>query len=189
MHHERFHAAGPLVRLSHGVWPVAPLACSALLRVAGGMPASAIVERRLQKDLLIARFPKLARIPVDIAHSHPERLIPSMSYRIRSKLGHAIGRRWRRLRGRDNRYYYRIYNLNHEGWRQLRARCHEACAILPESIDRDQLRTIVPAPALHVQEERPHALSGIKSLLAFVLWYQRYADVLEPAAWTSDSRR
>jgi len=189
MHHERFHAAGPLLRLSHGVWPVAPLASSALLRVAGGMPASAILYRRLQKDLLIARFPKLARIPVDIAHSCPERLIPSLSYSVRSRVSHMIGRRWRRLRGQDNRYYYRIYNLNHEGWRQLRARCHEACEVLPEGVDRDQLRAIVPAPTLHVQEERPHALSGIKSLLAFVLWYQRYADVLGSGDRTADSRR
>jgi hypothetical protein len=184
LHWERFHAANPMYRISHGLWPAAPLASSSLLKVVGSLPACSIMHRRLEENLLITRFPKLARIPVDTTVSYPRQLIPSASYRISAKLGNAIGRQWRRLRDLDNRYYYRLYSLDNAGWRQLRAQCHQSCGKLSDVLDVDRLRAIVPAPEVRVQDTGTQAQSGIKSLLAFVLWYNRYGDGMTGADHT-----
>lgn len=177
-HRQRFHVAGPMIRLSRVVWPTAPLAAGALLKVSGSMPACALMDRQLQKNLLITRFPNLARIPIDITQTYPRQLIPSITYRVTSKIANVIGRRWRRLWDRDNRYYYRIYNLNGAGWRRLRTQCHHSCDRLADVLDVERLRTVVPAPGIRVQNIGAQAQSGTKSLLGFVLWYNRYADGL-----------
>ncbi len=180
LHWERFHAASPMFRISRAIWPAAPLSSSPLLKLVGSLPACAIMNRRLEENLLIDRFPKLARIPVDTTLSYPRQLVPSTGYRVRARISHAIGRRWQRLRDRDNRYYYRLYSLNNAGWRQLRAQCHQSCHKLSGILDVDRLRTVVPAPELRVQNTGTQAQSGIKSLLGFVLWYNRYAGEMTP---------
>lgn len=178
LHWERFHAASPMYRIAHAVWPAAPLASGPLLKLVGSLPACTVMDRRLEENLLIARFPRLARIPVDTTSSYPKRLIPSTAYHVRARIGNAIGRRWRRLRDRDNRYYYRLYSLNNAGWRRLRAQCHQSCGKLSDVLDVDRLRAIVPGPDVTFPNTGTQAQSGIKSLLAFVLWYNRYAEGL-----------
>jgi len=178
MHRQRFHVGASLRRFSRILWPTAPLACSALLRVAGGMPASTIMDRRLQKDLLIRRFPKLAGVPLDMPGPYPRQLIPSLGYRLRAKLTHLTLGRWRRLRGRESRYYYRIYSLDNEGWCRIRTRCRSLYDELPAWIDREQWRAAIPELGQPIADVRPPAQAGFKSLLGVVLWHHRYAEVL-----------
>lgn len=176
LHRVRFHLGGVLVCISHAVWPSTPLACSPVLAVAGGVPACAILGRRLQKDLLITRFPRLARLPLDRNSLNTRPLAPSITYRIKNKIARMSGMRKLRHDQREDRYYYRLYDINNEGWRLVRDACNRVAEALPAVVDPTVWRKILPDPSVPIKVQDPiKDVSGAKSLLGFTMWYERYA--------------
>lgn len=176
LHRVRFHLGGVLLRLSHVVWPSAPHACSAVLKVAGGMPACAILKRRLQNDLLITGFPRLARLPLDRNALSTRPVAPTMGYRIRNKIVQMSGMPKLRTRNREIRFFYRVYDINNEGWRLVRDECNQAAQALSGVVDLDVWRAILPDSSVPIKvEDGIRDVSGLKCLLGFALWYKRYA--------------
>lgn len=178
MHRQRYHTAGVLRRFSHSVWPMSPLASSVVLTVSGGMPASTICRRRLQQDLLITRFPKLARLPLDRNAWYTKPLLPSVACRIGYKVLQKTGILNRRLHHAERRYYYRVFDINNEGWRLVRARCDSALESMAGILNLEEYRKILPPWDRNVRVEGDAIAgeSGPKSLLGFVLWHQRCAS-------------
>jgi hypothetical protein len=69
--------------------------------------------------------------------------------------------------------------MNNEGWRLVRAECDRSLHDLPGIVDVDAWRKILPDPDVQIRPsgDAISAASGLKSLMAFALWCQRYADV------------
>ena len=176
MNRQRFHVAGILIRLSNSIWPLAPLASDSVLTVAAGMPACAIFGRSLQRDLVITRFPHLARLPLDRNSQDCTPLVPSLGYRLRRKIENKtrIGRL--RFRKGEKRYYYRVYDVNNQGWRQVRGQCSCALDSLSAIIDLDEYRRVLrdPEECIRPCGDSIIGASGLKSLVAFTLWWKRY---------------
>lgn len=178
LHRQRFHTASTLRRLSHIVWPTAPLAHEVLLTLAGSMPACAFVGRRLQEELLIRKFPRLAAIPIDANTLHPRPLVPSLGWRVKNKIAHTAGIRRLRIGKQESRWYYRVFDINNKGWYLLRDAFHEALLALSGILDLDCVRTLVPERRTSIQvRDSIIDASGIKSLIAFVLWYRRHSGL------------
>jgi len=179
MHHERFHIAGTLGRLANGVWPSAPFTHSAVLGVGAGIPACSLMGRRLQKDLLADRFRSLAQFPLDANTRYPRPLTPSIMYRVKNKILVKTHLRELLAPKTESRYYFRVYDINNEGWRALRDECQQATAGLADIMDVKYLRCLLPDSRQRIErEDGIKDVSGLKSLLGFVLWHTRYADVL-----------
>ncbi len=175
----RFHIGGILRRIAHTVWPSAPYTHDAILTVAGGLPAAAVANRRLEKDLLAAKFPKLAALPLDVNCPIPRPLLPSLGFRVWNRLKWAPGARRLQLCRGERRYYYRMYDINNVGWRQLRQEGSRTYARLSGLLDTDYLCSLLPEPSVRIEvQDAIINAGGRRALLAFALWHKRYADVL-----------
>ncbi len=178
-HRMRFHVGGILRRIAHTVWPSAPYTHEAVLKVCGGMPAASIMGRRLQKDLLTGHFPTLAAIPLDANSPYPRPLAPSLGFRLWNRLKRTTGLHKLDFHRGDKQFYYRMYDINNPGWRRLREEAFHFYDRLPNVLDIDGLRSLLPDPGVRIEaKDAIINTAGHRSLLAFVLWHARYADML-----------
>jgi asparagine synthase (glutamine-hydrolysing) len=173
-HRQRFHVGASAWRLSFGAWPVLPAIDHAVLEAVGAMPASTIARRRLQKALVCRRFPALAALPLD-RNSFDTRPVQP---RFRGMLSGYARQQWARALSRlppawrqERRYYYRVYDINNQGWRAVRHRAEACRSRVLELFDRDALDALVPPAEAQVACEDPIMdSSGLKLLLGFLLW-------------------
>jgi len=121
-HRQRFHVGVTTWLTSFGSWPVLPILDRRLIGVLGGVPPTSLSDRRLQRELVIHRFPDLARLPLDRNSHNTLPLSPRMrdfivgpaGIRLRQILGRLTGRR------RDLRYFFRTYAFDSPGWLEVR---------------------------------------------------------------------
>ena len=75
----------------------------------------------------------------------------------------------------ERRYYYRVYDINNQGWRAVRNRAETARPRVLELFDRGALNALLPPPEAQVQCEDPIVdSSGMKLLLGFLLWSEEH---------------
>lgn len=115
----RYHRRGPTVVSTVGILPA----------------HTEVLKRRLQNDLLITGFPKLARLPLDRNSLDTRPVAPSMSYRIRNKIVRMSSIRKLSIRNRELRFFYRVCDINSEGWRLVRDECDRAVQALSDVVD------------------------------------------------------
>jgi len=179
LHRLRYHIAGILGRIARDVWPSAPYTHDAVLAAGGGMPAASLWGRRLQRDLLVGRFPRLAALPLDSNSPNPRPLAPSFAYRLRHRIRRTLGLHRLPWPGGERRFFYRLYDINNPGWRRVREEGFRLAAGLSGVLNIDCLRELLPEARVRIEvEDAIIDASGRKSLLAFILWYNRYADTL-----------
>ena len=167
------------MRIANGIWPSAPFTHSAVLRVGGGVPACSLVNRRLQKDLLADRFPSLACLPIDANSRYPRPLTPSLMFRVKNKVLTKTRLRELLAPKGESRYYFRVYDINNEGWRAVREASRPAMAGLADIMDEAYIHRLLPDSGQVIQvEDGIRDVSGLKSLLGFALWYAHYSDRL-----------
>jgi asparagine synthase (glutamine-hydrolysing) len=173
-HRQRFHVGGITWRLSFGAWPLLPVVDQAVLEALGGMPATTITRRRAQKELVCRRFPALAALPLD-RNSYDTR--PLQCGPVAIAAGYARQQWFRALAAvpspwqQERRYYYRIYDINNEGWRAVRASAEpHRTRVLPLFHGR-ALDALLPPPdtSLHCKDAIIDS-SGTKLLLGLLLW-------------------
>lgn len=152
-HRQRFHVGGMAWRLSFDAWPTVPVTDRSVLDLVASCPVAALDGRRLQRELLRRRFPALARLPLDRNSFDTTPLEPGTADYVRQALARRLGatppgrwwRRWRR--GEERRYYYRVYDLGSEGWREVRRAAEPARAALEPLFDVEALtRSYLPPP-------------------------------------------
>jgi len=175
-HRERFHVGSMAWELSFGAWPVIPSLDRQLLEAAGGMPAATIAERRGQKELLCTRFPHLANLPLDHNSYDVEPLRPSLRRQLaryvywRFPPIRSLERAKRNWKG-EQRYYYRIYDLNGPGWIAVRKLAEPYRDRVLDLVHKDVLETVLPPPDVRLAfGDGIIEASGPKSLLGFMLW-------------------
>ena len=188
-HYVRFHLGSVAWASSFGAWPVLPALDRSLLESAGGMPLATLWGRRGEKELLCTRFPDLAALPLDrnswdMTPLQPSlrwrlwRLMNSVRWRIRERLAYnqrSPSPGGGNLKGVERRYYYRIYDINGEGWRTVRREAEPGRERVLELFDRDVLDTLLPPPEVTLRpRDAIIEASGLKSLIGFLLWSQEH---------------
>lgn len=173
-HRQRFHIGCSGWQLSFGAWPVLPFLDWQVLETTGTLPVQTIGKRRGENELLRTRFPQLAQLPLDQKNFNVEPLQPSPW---RQQLGPWFGlqrkwRRWLQKQGIERRYYYRIYNINDAGWRQVRRQAEPYREQVGHLFHLDVLNQVLPPPEESIQFKADSIMeaSGLKLLLGFLLW-------------------
>ncbi len=179
-HRQRFHIAGIVRRFSKSVWPFMPYTQDSILNLIGGMPAGSLSERKLQRDIMIRKFLPLVQLPVDNNSPSPTPLAPTFSYRVRNRIYQKTHLNKLFSKSTENRYYYRVFDFNNEGWRSLRAEALPCFNQLSNLLDLDTLQVLLPSPDVNVKvKDGIMDTSGRKSLLAFSLWSKYYPDLIK----------
>lgn len=147
---QRFHVGSAVWPMSFRAWPMSPAFDREVLRTAAAMPASGIGGRRLQTGLLLARHPKLARVPLDRNTFDSLPLNPTMEDCLRAKAAglarRAIARAPDGPWNRESRFYYRTYDFDSPGWSAIRRAHDSARASVPGIVRRDAVDRFLPAP-------------------------------------------
>jgi hypothetical protein len=177
--------------LAFGGRPALPFADRTLLETIAGIPPEHLAERRMERELLIRRFPRLASIaadrnrraptpPIGIGRALWGRGLASIT-RLRALKAYAVCRLetpWRRLKdrvsGHESRFYYRILDANGPAWRRLRSKAVKGRPILLDWFDEKTLDRWLPGPGetLAVRDGIYHA-QRTRLLVGLALWAER----------------
>ena len=177
---QRFYVGGAAWAISFGAWPVMPALDRRLLETAAGMPAATIAERRAQTELVCRRFPALAALPLDRNSYDTRPLRPRLRYQLRRYVFDHLNRvcglgQQPEKSNHERRYYFRIFDFNNAGWCAVRRQAEDGREALFELFDRRALNEILPGPDMPLHFEDPIVgPSGLKSLLAFMLWSKEH---------------
>lgn len=177
LHRQRLHVGNVPWFYSFASWPVQPAVDRRVLEVAGGLPLASLAERRAQDEVLRRFYPHLAELPLDRNSYDTEPLSP----RVRYLVGRYVGEKLSPLsgivgllrsgRGRERRYYYRLYDFNGPGWRAIRRLAEPHREKLAGLIDRARLDDYLPPPDADLAVRNGIVEpSGRKMLVGLMLW-------------------
>jgi asparagine synthase (glutamine-hydrolysing) len=177
-HRQRLNIGNPPWVLSFGAWPILPAVDKQVLKIAGGLPAAVLTERRAQDDVIRSYFPALAELPLDRAGLD----MTPLTLRIRQRLARnflakiePITRRLRSNRGPERRYYHRLYDFNGPAWKAARHQAEPSRRKLHELFDEAALSEALPPPDADVEVANSIAgTHGMKMLVGLCLWAERY---------------
>lgn len=117
----RYHVGSIIWRNALFAWPLLPYLDRALLAAASSMPLAYLENRRIQVDLIKREFPRLATLPLDRNAVGADYLVKPMYRKFVPPLAEVSWTLYRALeRGRERRYYARIYDFDNPGWRAVR---------------------------------------------------------------------
>lgn len=161
---------GVLWRHAMAAWPVTPFFNKSTVELALCLPEEWLVERRLQKEFLVRFYPELARLPLDRNSFRTEPLNATAWQRLVGRIQSRRHRALKNLTGQDRRNYYRTFDFNHIGWREIRRRAVPLMDHLEDMVDMDYLRSVIPDPEATLQYDEPfRAPNGLKSLLGLAI--------------------
>ena len=174
----RNHHAAALFRLSFGSWPLLPILDRRLLDVLFNVPPALLLDRALEKDLLVHRFPRLAAIPRDQNSFLWEPVRPTALSRVRSlrRLRQSVQKQvgnwyWNRWRGVEPRRYYRYYDLDGPLWGAVRRAAESSRGRLDDWLDRTTADRLLPGPDAIFRMRNPFEEGGARRmLLGLLLW-------------------
>ncbi len=171
-HWGRHHPGMVPWRLSFWAWPSLPVLDRKVLAVATALPAGAVEGRRLQHQLLRARFPALARVPMEAGGRPPRSVSTGRLARLRAAW---TRRRHRPPPGIDAWFYRRLYDPDGEGWQPIREWAESSLEDALPLFDKKALRQFLPPPGTPWPGTDPIIDSfGRKTLLGFFLWADRW---------------
>jgi hypothetical protein len=149
----RFHIGSVLHRLCFHSWPLLPMFDRRLLDVFYNLPAEILIARRLEKNLLIRRFPRLAEIPREHNTFQLDLLRPAglAGVPLLRAATDSLGRKarrwyWQRWKKIEPRRYHRFYDLNGSYWRPVRAGAEAHRDRLDEWLNRKIVDDLLPPP-------------------------------------------
>ena len=175
-HRERFHTGSRAWIFSLAAAPILPVLDRELLSVTALLPMREI-DRLAQQQLVMTRFPELAKLPID-RNSYD--LTPLLSQgmgkkaRLRKKW-YQLQRYWYNFQekiGFDRRYYYKILDTNNAGWRSIRQAAESGREMTGEIFNLDILAEILPSANLPINHNYDSIIesSKVKLLATFLLW-------------------
>jgi hypothetical protein len=161
-------------------WPILPYVHQSVLQLALTTPLSVLSKRKVQVELMLRKFPRLARLPFagNVAHKfyriapykrHPwipmiERARDSISWywqNTLSKLSHA-----------EHCYYIRAFDFNGNGWQALRDQARSLAVNTDAWLNKDLVLELIPPSSKRVQVQRNELISnpqGRRTLIGAVI--------------------
>ena len=176
-HRERFHTGSRAWIFSFGAAPVLPVLDRELLSITSLLPIREI-DRLAQQQLVMTRFPDLAKLPIDRNSYDLTPLLGSQGAgkkaRLRAKW-YQLQRYWYNFQkkiGYDRRYYYKILDTNNAGWRSIRQEAESGREITGEIFNLDILAKVLPSANLKITADYDAIIepSKVKLLATFLLW-------------------
>jgi len=172
-HRERFHTGSRAWIFSFGAAPVLPVLDRELLTTTALLPMHEI-DRLAQQQLVVTRFPDLARLPIDRNDYDTTPLLADKVSRL-TKKWYQIQQRWYKFQeklGYDRRYYYHILDTNNVGWRAIRQEAETGRSIVVELFHPEILAKILPPASQKIKFDRDPIIesSKVKLLATFSLW-------------------
>jgi asparagine synthase (glutamine-hydrolysing) len=176
-HRSRFHTGSRAWIFSFGAAPILPILDQEILSINNLLPMREI-NRLAQQQLVMTRFPALAKLPIDRNSYDITPLLGSQEAGKKARLR----RKWYQLQqywykfqeniGYDRRYYYKILDINNAGWRSIRQEAESGRAIAGEIFDLDILSKILPLANLRITSHHNSIIesSKVKLLATFLLW-------------------
>jgi asparagine synthase (glutamine-hydrolysing) len=175
-HRNRFHIGSDAWRFSFGAWPILPANDRRLLELGASLPPAAAADRRAQYELLRTRFPKLARLPLDRNSPDVTPLSLSLTWLLTEKVRSPL----RRLRNKvkrqfgwmpEQRRYYRVFDINNEGWRAVRRLAEPYRDLGYQFFEREALDNLWPRPEANFSvTDGITDVAAIKTILGFLIW-------------------
>ena len=174
----RNHLATVLHQTTFHSWPLMPAADKRLLAAVMGLPVSVYEDRRLETEILRARRPELASLPLDrnsFQFSPLGTKDPTLLQRAWAKLGRTARRwYWQRIRGRDPRRYQRVFDVRHPGWVATRRKAEPLRERLYELLDAREVNRLLPGPETQPTFRNAINEGGpIRLLLGLAFWLDR----------------
>ncbi len=174
-HRGRFCAGSAAWHLSFGSWPVMLSLDRRLYTTITSLPLATMADRKAEKALLCRAFPALARLPLDrngylttpLLAGRVRRFVDRVPSFVRTRwLAPSLGPRFER------RYYYRIFDLNNEGWTAVRRLAEPLRDGLKTLFVPEVLDEILPPPDRPVRYGGDLITEGsrLKQLLILALW-------------------
>lgn len=174
----RNHLATVLHQTTFHSWPLMPATDKRLLAAVMGLPVSVYEDRRLEAEILRARRPELAALPLDrnsFEFSPLGTREPSLLRRSLARIRRTSRRwYWQRVRGRDPRRYQRIFDIRHPDWVATRRQAEPLRERLHELLDAREVDRLLPGP--QAQPAFRNAINDggpIRLLLGLALWLDR----------------
>jgi asparagine synthase (glutamine-hydrolysing) len=175
----RFHIGSIVHRLSFHSWPLLPILDRRLLQLLFNLDVEALLGRRLETELLVSRYPQLARIPFDTnsfrfsaSRAKEGQNSASLMMRATDWLKYR-GRRWywQHWRRAEPRRYYRLYDLNMPCWQAVRDAAEPYRSSAYEWLDRTAFDDLLPPPNVAIESRDPFAAGAPRrTLLGLLLW-------------------
>jgi len=174
----RFHVGSVLHRLCFNSWPLMPIFDRHLLDILYNLPAGILLERHLEKNLLIQRFPRLAKIPREHNTFHLDSLptaglarVPLLRAAAASLERKARRWYWQRWKKIEPRRYHRHYDLNGPSWQAVRAEAEPHRGRLDEWLNRGIVNDLLPPPGGEVKLRDVFADGAPRrTLLGLMFW-------------------
>jgi len=179
-HRQRFHVGCSAWEISFGAWPVLPILDRQLLETIMALPIETLIKRRAQKQLVCTRFPKLAQLPLDQGSYYNTDPLKSSPIRQQLSLLFKMQKQWRKLQhqlGYERRYFQRIFDIDSPGWRMFRQQVEPYRSVVQPLFNQEIFNQMVPPPNVRVNrinKDSSAEISGIKTLLGFLLWSKNY---------------
>ncbi|MGD1149156.1 MAG: asparagine synthase-related protein [Thermoanaerobaculaceae bacterium] len=175
LHHGRFNAGSAAWHLSFGSWPVMISLDRDLFTSMLDLPLVTLEDRKAEQALLCREFPALARLPLDRNGYLTTPLMAGRVRRLVDRFPSYFRTRWVAPRTglkHERRYFYRIYDLNNEGWTAVRRLAEPwrdglKALFVPEVLDE-----ILPPPDQTIRYRGDLIAEGskLKQLLILALW-------------------
>jgi asparagine synthase (glutamine-hydrolysing) len=174
-HNGRFNAGIAAWHLCFGAWPVVLALDREIITTIVTLPLAILNDRRAERALVCREFPALARLPLDRNGFLTTPLSAGPLRRFLAKFPSYARTRWLAPRlgyPFERRYFYRIYDLNNEGWRAVRRRAEPWREALKTLFVPEVLDEILPPPEHHVRYRGDLISEGsrLKQLLILALW-------------------
>ena len=170
---QRFYIGSIIWRLSLGAWPLLPYYDRNLLDALTAMPLNYLRDRRMQIDIIKREFPRLATLPLDSNAVGPNYVVTPLYRKFVPPVSEVSWKLYRLLeRGKERRYYYRIFDFNAPGWQSVRREAEQYRQRARNLLNPAALDRLLPAA-----DARPDYVNALrdasktKTLVGLVMWY------------------
>jgi asparagine synthase (glutamine-hydrolysing) len=141
-------------------WPILPYVHPAVIQIAFATPLNIFSDRKVQIELMLRKFPQLARLPFtgNVAHRwyrimpskrHPwipmiDRVKSSLSWHWQNTITHS-----------ERRYFVRVFDFNGMGWQALRDRARGLADEADTWLKKDLVLELIPPSSKRMQFDLP----------------------------------
>ena len=155
----RSHLASALHSVSSVSWPLLFSTDRSLFNALYWLPHEAYPDRRLEKEIMMARRPDLAAIPLDTNSFHFDPVGGGKGSLIGNVAGSLVRRTRRAIQplfpATDSRRYERLFNVDHPRWVAVRQDAERLRAKVEQHLDPKTLSAVWPSPRRRLRSRKP----------------------------------